>query len=46
LEDCCAAATDQLHRKELEIINMIYCHIMSAREFCDFIPLAKFGDSP
>ena len=22
LEDCCAAATDELHRKELEIINM------------------------
>jgi nicotinamidase-related amidase len=33
LEDCCAAATDELHRKELEIINMIYCHVMSASEF-------------
>ncbi len=41
LEDCCAAATDELHRKELEIINMIYCHVVSASEFCDFIPLAK-----
>jgi biuret amidohydrolase len=41
LEDCCAAATDELHYKELEIINMIYCHIMRASEFCDFIPLAK-----
>jgi biuret amidohydrolase len=41
LEDCCAAATDELHRKELEIINMIYCHIMSSQEFCDFVPLAK-----
>ena len=34
LEDCCAAATDQLHRAELEIINMIYCHVMRADEFC------------
>ncbi|MBM3520601.1 MAG: cysteine hydrolase family protein [Alphaproteobacteria bacterium] len=33
LEDCCAAATDELHGKELEIINMIYCHVMSAAEF-------------
>ncbi len=32
LEDCCAAATEELHRKELEIINMIYCHVMSAAE--------------
>jgi nicotinamidase-related amidase len=28
LEDCCAAATDELHRRELEIINMIYCNVM------------------
>jgi nicotinamidase-related amidase len=33
LEDCCAAASEELHRKELEIINMIYCHVMSAHEF-------------
>ena len=32
LEDCCAAGSDELHRKELEIINMIYCHVMSAKE--------------
>jgi nicotinamidase-related amidase len=32
LEDCCAAATDELHRKELEIINLIYCHVMSSDE--------------
>ena len=30
LEDCCAAGSDELHRKELEIINMIYCHVMSS----------------
>ena len=44
LEDCCAAASDDLHRKELEIINMIYCHIMSASELCDFVPLAKSAE--
>ncbi|MBC8241673.1 MAG: cysteine hydrolase family protein [Alphaproteobacteria bacterium] len=32
LEDCCAAATDDLHYKELEIINMIYCHVMQYDE--------------
>jgi nicotinamidase-related amidase len=32
VEDCCAAATNELHRKELEIINMIYCHVMSSAE--------------
>lgn len=29
VEDCCAAGTDDLHRRELEIINMIYCHVVS-----------------
>ena len=32
VEDCCAAGTDELHHKELEILNMIYCHVMSAAE--------------
>lgn len=32
LEDCCAAGSDDLHHKELEIINMIYCHVMSSAE--------------
>ena len=32
LEDCCAAASDELHARELEIINMIYCHVMSSAE--------------
>jgi len=31
-EDCCAAATDELHQAELRIINMIYCHVMSSQE--------------
>ncbi|QPC42494.1 cysteine hydrolase family protein [Kaustia mangrovi] len=32
LEDCCAAGSDELHHKELEIVNMIYCHVMSSAE--------------
>jgi biuret amidohydrolase len=32
VEDCCAAGSDDLHRKELEVINMIYCHVMSSGE--------------
>lgn len=32
VEDCCAAGTDELHYKELEIINMIYCHVLSSAE--------------
>ncbi len=32
VEDCCAAATDELHRRELEIINMIYCHVVQSED--------------
>ena len=32
LEDCCAAGSEELHHKELEIINMIYCQVMAAAE--------------
>ena len=32
IEDCCAAGTDELHDRELEIINMIYCHVLSRSE--------------
>ena len=32
IEDCCAAGTDELHARELEIINMIYCHVLSSTE--------------
>lgn len=32
VEDCCAAGSDELHHKELEIINMIYCTVMSSAE--------------
>jgi nicotinamidase-related amidase len=40
LDDCCAAGTDELHHKELEIINNIYCHVMSSRELLDMMKLA------
>lgn len=32
LEDCCAAATQELHDKELEIINRIYCQVMTGED--------------
>lgn len=35
VEDACAAATDELHEAELRIINMIYCHVVQARELVD-----------
>jgi nicotinamidase-related amidase len=38
LEDCCAAGSDELHRKELEIINMIYCHVMGSDDFAALLP--------
>ena len=37
VEDCCAAGTDELHRKELEILNMIYCHVISTGELMDIM---------
>ena len=36
IDDCCAAATDELHRHELEIINMIYCHVVRKHEVLEF----------
>jgi nicotinamidase-related amidase len=36
VEDCCAAATMELHRHELEIINMIYCHVVQLDEALGF----------
>lgn len=39
VEDCCAAGSNELHDKELEIINMIYCHVMSAAELKQMMAL-------
>ena len=38
VEDACAAGSDSLHRQELEIINMIYCHVMSGEELLGYLP--------
>jgi nicotinamidase-related amidase len=37
VEDCCAAGTDDLHTRELEILNMIYCHVVSSTELLSFL---------
>lgn len=37
VEDCCAAATMELHNHELDIINMIYCHVVHAEDLPGFI---------
>jgi nicotinamidase-related amidase len=39
VEDCCAAGSDELHRRELEIINMIYCHVLSSAELRQIMKL-------
>ena len=39
VEDCCAAGTDELHRKELEILNMIYCHVISSAELVNLMDI-------
>lgn len=36
VDDCCAAATMELHAHELEIINMIYCHVARLDEVLEF----------
>ena len=35
-EDCCAAATMDLHHHELEIMNMIYCHVVMLDDVLEF----------
>ncbi|MCU7800715.1 MAG: cysteine hydrolase [gamma proteobacterium symbiont of Lucinoma myriamae] len=39
VEDCCAAGTDELHTKELEILNMIYCHVISSGELLSLMDI-------
>ena len=38
VDDCCAAATMELHDAELRIINMIYCHVVQLEEVLNFFP--------
>jgi nicotinamidase-related amidase len=37
VDDCCAAATMDLHIHELEVINMIYCHVVELDEVPGFV---------
>ena len=37
VEDCCAAATKELHDHELEIINMIYCNVIQLNDLKSMI---------
>jgi len=37
VHDACAAATMKLHERELEIINMIYCHVVSCDDLENFL---------
>ena len=39
VDDCCAAATDALHKHELEIINMIYCHVVGKSDIVAMVKL-------
>ena len=37
VEDCCAAATEELHLNELKSINMIYCHVVQSEDVHQFL---------
>jgi nicotinamidase-related amidase len=37
VEDCCAAATEELHLNELKSINMIYCHVVQSEDIREFL---------
>lgn len=39
VEDCCAAGTDALHTHELQVLNRIYCHVLTSRELRDLMGL-------
>ena len=38
VEDGCAAGTQELHLRELTIINMIYCHVMGSDDLLRYLP--------
>lgn len=35
IEDACAAATEEIHNHELEILNNIYCHVINTQELME-----------
>ena len=38
LEDACAAGTMELHLRELEILNRIYCEVMRTDDLIGYLP--------
>jgi nicotinamidase-related amidase len=38
VEDACAAGTQELHDREIEIMNMIYASVMSTDELMGYLP--------
>ena len=43
VEDCCAAATGELHVNELKSINMIYCHVVQSEDVHAFVEAGMGG---
>ena len=43
VEDCCAAATEELHVNELKSINMIYCHVVRSEDVHAFVEAGMGG---
>lgn len=39
VEDCCAAASEELHETELKILNIIYSYVMSSDEVIELIKM-------
>ncbi len=39
IEDGCAAGTDELHHRELEIMNMIYCQVLGSAELLEIMEI-------
>ena len=37
VEDCCAAATRELHEAELKIMNVVYCHVLNSNQVIELI---------
>ncbi len=39
VEDACAAGTEELHNRELEIINNIYCQVLNVEELLEILEM-------
>lgn len=38
VDDACAAGTEALHERELEVLNMIYCQVMTSQDLIGYLP--------